>query len=169
VARSAADDYWHLYEPRREFERQGCGALVREWVVAPPPFATAGRAAAGRWALVEQDEWYSLSPTYPRAFVLPAAFVVADDDGRGTFGGGASSGAFDLGALRDVLKFRSKGRVPALTWLCAQTGATLCRSSQPRSGFSGRRCAADEARSHSTRLESHARVVDPSPHAPHRE
>ena len=41
---------WALYQPRREFERQGCR------LDAPRP----------TWVLYEQDAAYSLSPTYPR-------------------------------------------------------------------------------------------------------
>ena len=101
-------DGWAIYHPRREFERQGCRL----------------GADAPRWALHEQDATYSLSPTYPREFVVPATLNVGD--------------------LAQVARYRSRQRVPALTWLCAPTGAALCRSSQPRAGVSGRRSEPDE-------------------------
>ena len=64
-----------------------------------------------------------MCPSYPALLVVPAA---VDDQ-----------------LLRSCSRFRSKGRVPALTWL-HPNGAALCRSSQA----SGRVTA--------TRLDSHA-------------
>ena len=36
-----------------------------------------------------------------------------------------------------VANFRSGQRLPALSWGCAETGATIWRSSQPKAGVSG--------------------------------
>lgn len=69
---------------------------------------------------------YSLCPTYPRQFVVP-------------------HGVSDR-ALQAIGKFRSKGRVPAVTYRHAQNGATISRCSQPLVGLVKRdRCQEDEA------------------------
>ena len=67
---------------------------------------------------------YKFSATYPHSFLVPAA--VTDD------------------ALRESAAFRTKGRLPAICWVDAATGACIARSSQPMTGVTRRRCHADE-------------------------
>ena len=46
--------------------------------------------------------------------------------------------------LREVAKFRSKGRLPALSWMHPDSQATICRCSQPLVGVSSKKSPADE-------------------------
>jgi len=47
--------------------------------------------------------------------------------------------------VKAIASFRSKRRVPALTWTCSETGVSLVRCAQPMVGASGERCGADES------------------------
>ena len=66
------------------------------------------------WRLTEANNTYQLCPTYPQDLVVPKS--ISDED---------------LGKAAD---YRSKCRLPVLTWMHPHNGAALCRSSQPRSG-----------------------------------
>jgi len=46
--------------------------------------------------------------------------------------------------LYESRNFRTKNRVPVLTWMNKNTGATLWRSSQTRGGITQQRCLYDE-------------------------
>ena len=39
--------------------------------------------------------------------------------------------------LRGAVQYRSRGRIPALSWRHPMNGAPLCRASQPMSGLRG--------------------------------
>ena len=67
---------------------------------------------------------YDLSDTYPQVLAVPKA--VSDDE------------------LREVAKFRSRGRLPVLSWMHPDSQATICRCSQPLVGVSNKRSSADE-------------------------
>eukprot|EP01090_Pellita_catalonica_P005392 TRINITY_DN1537_c0_g2_i1.p1 TRINITY_DN1537_c0_g2~~TRINITY_DN1537_c0_g2_i1.p1 ORF type:complete len:767 (-),score=91.19 TRINITY_DN1537_c0_g2_i1:36-2336(-) len=67
---------------------------------------------------------YSLCETYPLKIAVPAA--VSDEN------------------LQTIAKFRSRGRIPALTFYRLHNGACLYRCAQPRVGISGRSCEEDE-------------------------
>jgi hypothetical protein len=67
---------------------------------------------------------YDLVETYPSAFILPSALT--DNE------------------VVDAGKFRSRCRLPALTWRDPTTGACLVRSSQPMSGISANTNVADK-------------------------
>ncbi|XP_055379652.1 myotubularin-related protein 6 isoform X2 [Condylostylus longicornis] len=75
-----------------------------------------------QWSLCNLNQNYELCDTYPRQIYVPAE----------------ASTAMLIGSSR----FRSKGRLPALTYLHSNK-ATICRCSQPLSGFSAR-CLEDE-------------------------
>jgi len=70
------------------------------------------------WNYCTLNNEYRLCPTYPKQLLIPAS------------------------ATQDVVvgsaKFRSKGRLPVLTYYHSQTGAALLRCSQPLSGINGR-------------------------------
>ena len=85
----------------------GC-ALESEWARM--------RVTERGWRVTAINQGYELCETYPTSLVVPAA--VTDD------------------ALSAAAAFRSKGRVPALTWLHPLTGAAVCRSAQPLAGIS---------------------------------
>lgn len=74
------------------------------------------------WTLCTLNQTYELCDTYPRQLYVPAEATTA--------------------MLMGSSRFRSKGRLPALTYLHANK-ASICRCSQPLSGFSAR-CLEDE-------------------------
>eukprot|EP00042_Codosiga_hollandica_P030758 m.180595 g.180595 ORF g.180595 m.180595 type:complete len:400 (+) comp53446_c0_seq19:367-1566(+) len=76
------------------------------------------------WRICTANSQYELCSTYPSVFAVPAS--VSDD------------------ALRNVAAFRSRGRIPVLSWIHAN-GASMTRCSQPRVGVAGKRNADDEA------------------------
>ncbi|CAK9253187.1 unnamed protein product [Sphagnum jensenii] len=78
-----AIDGWLVFTPAKEFHRQGLLGATSNWRL---------------W-----QDGYQLSPTYPSAFVLPAA--LSDSE------------------VMDAAKFRSKQRMPALTWRSPLSGA----------------------------------------------
>jgi hypothetical protein len=65
----------------------------------------------GGWRRCLANAAHAICASYPRELIVPA--VITD------------------GALLCSARFRSKGRVPTLTWIDPDTGAALCRSSQP--------------------------------------
>lgn len=67
---------------------------------------------------------YRLSPTYPVFFCVPS--VVSDEE------------------LFELVKHRSKGRIPATVYMHPITGATLSRCAQPISGIGNKRSKLDE-------------------------
>ncbi|XP_058834497.1 myotubularin-related protein 8 isoform X2 [Topomyia yanbarensis] len=75
-----------------------------------------------QWSLCTLNQNYELCDTYPQLLYVPTE----------------TSTAMLLGSSR----FRSKGRLPALTYLHCNK-ASICRCSQPLSGFSAR-CLEDE-------------------------
>ena len=79
--------------------------------------------AASPWRL--HSDTYHLSPTYPRAFAVPA------------------ENHFPLVELAAVARYRSNGRVPAVTYRHGN-GALLVRCSQPGVGLGGKACVEDE-------------------------
>jgi hypothetical protein len=72
----------------------------------------------------EANRDFSLSPTYPAVLATVAR-------------------ATDY-HLATVAGFRSKGRLPALTWIHPTARTSMWRCSQPRVGISGKTCAQDE-------------------------
>jgi hypothetical protein len=67
---------------------------------------------------------YRLCATYPSFVVVPAA--ISDDE------------------VREVTKFRSKGRLPGLSWLHPHSKAAIVRCAQPLVGITGKKSPADE-------------------------
>mmetsp|Transcript_16558 Transcript_16558/g.27628 ORF Transcript_16558/g.27628 Transcript_16558/m.27628 type:complete len:862 (-) Transcript_16558:297-2882(-) len=94
---------WQVYDTHSEFERQGV-------------------LQSGMWRL--WSDHYSICPTYPSSYVLPA--VMSNTD------------------ILEASKFRSKGRLPALTWRNSRTGALMARSAQPMVGVLGHKSLADK-------------------------
>ncbi|KAH3760213.1 myotubularin-related protein 1/2 [Pelomyxa schiedti] len=77
----------------------------------------------GIWRISTVNKDYGISATYPRVLVVPQNI---DDD-----------------KLRIVANFRSKGRIPVLSWM-HKSGAAITRGSQPQSGILTARCLEDE-------------------------
>ncbi|OWZ09929.1 Myotubularin [Phytophthora megakarya] len=80
-------------------------------------------SSTNRWRLSYINEEYELCPTYPSIVGVPAS--VSDS------------------VLAVASKFRSKGRIPVLSWRDRHTGAVICRSSQPLVGLSQKQCDKD--------------------------
>nr|CAD7439333.1 unnamed protein product [Timema bartmani] len=76
------------------------------------------------WKISKLNEDYEVCDTYPTVWAVPAQ--ASDDD------------------LRAVAAFRSRGRIPVLSWIHPESQATITRCSQPLVGVSGKRCREDE-------------------------
>eukprot|EP00088_Acartia_fossae_P024833 TRINITY_DN2569_c0_g1_i17.p1 TRINITY_DN2569_c0_g1~~TRINITY_DN2569_c0_g1_i17.p1 ORF type:complete len:617 (-),score=109.11 TRINITY_DN2569_c0_g1_i17:222-2072(-) len=70
------------------------------------------------WTMCNLNTMYSLCPTYPSQLMVPTSAPQS--------------------LVQGCAKFRSKGRLPVLTYYHAATEAALLRCSQPLSGFKGR-------------------------------
>ncbi|XP_039240729.1 myotubularin-related protein 8 isoform X1 [Pipra filicauda] len=75
------------------------------------------------WEITDVNKDYEVCSTYPPEIVVPRA----------------ASKAVVMGSS----KFRSRGRIPVLSYLYKENNAALCRCSQPLAGFSAR-CLEDE-------------------------
>jgi len=73
---------------------------------------------ASKWVLSSLNSDYGLASTYPSVVVVPSTAPAS--------------------LVQGSAKFRSKGRLPALTFYHQGTGAALVRCSQPLSGLKGR-------------------------------
>ncbi|CAE7441297.1 Mtm1 [Symbiodinium microadriaticum] len=89
---------------------------------AQEEFSRQGVIPSDLWYLYNDN--YSTVDTYPRDFILPSQFSMSD--------------------VGEVAKFRSKGRIPALTYRNYRNGAVLCRSAQPLVGVLRHRSQADK-------------------------
>lgn len=76
------------------------------------------------WKITKINENYELCDSYPAILVVPSA--ASEDD------------------LRQVAQFRSRGRIPVLSWLHPESQASLTRCAQPMVGVSGKRSREDE-------------------------
>ncbi|CAF5084570.1 unnamed protein product, partial [Rotaria magnacalcarata] len=76
------------------------------------------------WTInAEINKNYALCDTYPDIIVLPSSF--------------------DSTRLQRVADFRSRNRIPVLSWYSRETYATITRSSQPLTGLANRTCDDD--------------------------
>lgn len=87
-------------------------------------FERLGVLRSKNWRISEANENYVLCSSYPRKLCVP-------------------KGITDM-QLADAAKFRSRRRLPVLTWMHPKTQAPLCRSSQPLVGLTSSRCQFDE-------------------------
>lgn len=78
----------------------------------------------GPWRLSKANEEFSLCPTYPPVFVVPNCISDA--------------------VLGHAARFRSKGRLPVLSYYHQFNRCTISRCSQPLVGLRGHRSAQDE-------------------------
>ena len=85
-------------------------------------FERQGVLPSALWRLYGDN--FKLADTYPLEFVLPAALTESE--------------------IQVAAKFRSRKRLPALTWRDSSSGACLVRSSQPCVGVGAHRCPEDE-------------------------
>ncbi|KAJ8526196.1 hypothetical protein ON010_g14983 [Phytophthora cinnamomi] len=104
----------------------GVNGAVDGWMVydAEAEFQRMGLlSSTNRWRLSYINDQYELCPTYPSILAVPAS--VSDS------------------VLTVASKFRSKGRIPVLSWRDRHTGAVICRSSQPLVGLGQKQCDKD--------------------------
>ncbi|KAG7394424.1 hypothetical protein PHYBOEH_005194 [Phytophthora boehmeriae] len=104
----------------------GVNGAVDGWKVydAEAEFQRMGiSSSTNRWRLSRINEEYELCPTYPSILAVPTS--TSDS------------------VLVVASKFRSKGRIPVLSWRDRQTGAVICRSSQPLVGLGQKQCDKD--------------------------
>eukprot|EP00742_Colponemidia_sp_Colp-10_P006387 GILJ01006845.1.p1 GENE.GILJ01006845.1~~GILJ01006845.1.p1 ORF type:complete len:991 (-),score=153.71 GILJ01006845.1:214-3186(-) len=78
----------------------------------------------GLFRVTRLNQTYQLCSTYPQVLAVPTA--ITDDD------------------LWKIAAFRSKGRLPVLSWIHPRNGASLWRSSQPKTGMRQMRSDEDE-------------------------
>lgn len=71
--------------------------------------------AHSTWRLCTVNSDYKMCDTYSAQFMVPSD--ISDEE------------------IRAVAAFRSKGRLPILSWYCKETGVSLTRSAQPLIGF----------------------------------
>eukprot|EP00656_Telonema_subtile_P006800 TRINITY_DN13169_c0_g1_i5.p1 TRINITY_DN13169_c0_g1~~TRINITY_DN13169_c0_g1_i5.p1 ORF type:complete len:935 (-),score=203.74 TRINITY_DN13169_c0_g1_i5:80-2884(-) len=76
------------------------------------------------WRETSLNHDYELCPTYPHVLILPS--FVSDEN------------------YEKAAQFRSKQRVPALSWHHPTSGGILCRCSQPMTGVSGKHSEEDD-------------------------
>ncbi|KAG8453003.1 hypothetical protein GDO86_004712 [Hymenochirus boettgeri] len=76
------------------------------------------------WRITRVNERYELCDTYPACLVVPAN--ISDDD------------------LRKMAAFRTRDRIPALSWIHPESQAAITRCSQPMPGVNGKRNKDDE-------------------------
>lgn len=76
------------------------------------------------WKISKINDTYSLCDSYPAVWAVPA--VATDEDLQ------ASAG------------FRSRGRLPVLSWIHPESQATITRCAQPLVGVGGKRSREDE-------------------------
>ena len=76
------------------------------------------------WKITKINEKYELSDTYPAILAVPAAATEED--------------------IRSAAAFRSRGRIPILSWIHPHSQAAIVRCAQPLVGVSGRKSSSDE-------------------------
>lgn len=105
------------YDTVVEFSRQGILGVRNPALKELFPSEKRNAYDGCPWRISTVNQDFKLCSTYPELLVVPAA--VSDPE------------------LFAVANFRSGQRLPALSWGCAETGATIWRSSQPKAGVSG--------------------------------
>ncbi|XP_055857757.1 myotubularin-related protein 2 [Episyrphus balteatus] len=77
------------------------------------------------WRISKVNANYAVSDSYPAVWAVPSC---ASDE-----------------LLKKVGVFRSKGRIPILSWIHPKTNVSITRCSQPLVGVGGKRCPEDES------------------------
>ncbi|TMW67659.1 hypothetical protein Poli38472_011279 [Pythium oligandrum] len=116
---------WRVYDAQTEFQRLGFKSPKSTHLVTG-------------FRVTTINSNYKMCPTYPGAFVVPAAL----SDGE----------------LRKMSHFRARGRIPAVTYRY-RNDAVIARCAQPLVGLRRKRCAADEAYVAALRRESNGRLL----------
>jgi hypothetical protein len=114
---AACEKSLSLQDPQQEVVGARCARLCGE-------YKRQGCLNAPGWRMSLANNQFELCRTYPQRLVVPSA--CSDRD------------------IRRASQWRSRCRIPCLTWLNPITGAALVRSSQPMTGFMGGGCPEDE-------------------------
>lgn len=116
---------WFAHEYRAPYHLDGWTVFDARTEYARLGFDTADAAKpSGGWRISEANARYTLCDSYPRLLVVPSS--VGDD------------------VLRGSALFRSRRRLPVVTWRHPRNGCVLMRSSQPLVGLLGRMNDDDE-------------------------
>lgn len=113
----------HLFAFTHKITPPLVGTTTNTTYDAPLEFSRIGILDNSLWRVTAVNAEYKLCNTYPSWLVVPAA--ISDEE------------------LYIIASFRSGHRLPVLCWAHRQNGATMWRSSQPKSGVSGS-CMQDE-------------------------
>jgi hypothetical protein len=84
-----------------------------------------GITPENNWQVYENENW-SICETYPLHLALPL------------------ESNFGIENIMIAARFRSKCRLPVITFRCVETGAVMTRSSQPMVGITQKHCPTDE-------------------------
>ncbi|QRV99923.1 phosphoinositide 3-phosphatase [Ceratobasidium sp. AG-Ba] len=120
VVTSVTKLYAFFYQPPIESPRNGWSAFTPREEFARMGLGTRTKA----WRLTDINKDYSFCPTYPATLVVPARISDA--------------------TLSYAAKYRSKARIPALSYLHWGNFATITRCSQPMVGLTNNRSVQDE-------------------------
>ena len=109
----------HISSPRRATPTPSRPGKIDGWSILDlrAEFQRLGVGSGdkgSKWRISTLNETYAFSKTYPSLIVVPAS--ISDEE------------------LVPVFKYRSKGRLPALSWFNSRTGASITRCSQPLTG-----------------------------------
>ncbi|KAI8378587.1 protein-tyrosine phosphatase-like protein [Blakeslea trispora] len=113
--------YAYAYQPRIPFTSKA-GWNIYDPLKEYERMGVDVKTDAWRFTLINRD--YKYSPTYPRLLVVPSK--ISDN------------------TLNYAAKYRSKARIPALSYMHWNNAATITRSSQPLVGFKQARSIQDE-------------------------
>ena len=106
------EDGWKLYDPEKEFQRQGLSNLDTEMNQTKP------------FRKTQLNENYALCPTYPKYLITVGA--ISDSN------------------YKESSLFRTKNRLPTLSYYYYNSRGTIWRSAQSKVGISGNRNRFDE-------------------------
>ncbi|KAG1172962.1 hypothetical protein G6F70_006139 [Rhizopus microsporus] len=112
--------YAYTFQPEVPFTTEN------GWNIYDPikEYERMGIGASDKWRFTVINRDYKYSPTYPRILVVPSKISDA--------------------VLTHAAKYRSKARIPTLSYLHWYNNATITRSSQPLVGFKQARSIQDE-------------------------
>lgn len=117
---------WNVYEPMAELKRMvhSFYKIVFIIIIIFMYIFIFQGVPNDTWHITKLNDSHDLCETYPAILAVPA-------------------GATDE-IIRNAAAFRSRGRIPVLSWLHSESQATITRASQPLVGVGGKRCRDDE-------------------------
>ena len=124
VQSNAAENSLEVYLENSDCHKLLQIKFVKGWAVYQPEAEFKRLGAGSKWRICDVNKEYKLVSSYPELFFVPKA----------------ASDATVLGSI----KFRSKGRLPVLSWINPSNRCCIVRSSQPLVGYSQKRSTEDE-------------------------